>query len=304
MTGIHFKDITLPQDPVFIVGYPRSGTTLLQGLLATQTGIYSLPETHYFNVIEKEISVDGDGHILPACLDNVFEKIREKMEFQFDEEEKGVIYRLTEEKKCTSKTLFECIVAYFLRPQPGKNSFPASFRWLEKTPYHANFLDRIAMFYPAVQILHIVRHPVPAVYSRKRNFPYNKETPVSRLAAHWNHIQQNVERFKEQSPGTVYSLRYEDLVKDPGKELETITAFLNIPFDAAAISRAAQATRPFILASEPWKQADLKKDGTDTNDTYKETITNADADAVEKITADRMQTYGYTSYFNDNDEKF
>jgi len=304
MAGIHFKDMTLPQDPVFIVGYPRSGTTLLQGLLATQPGIYSLPETHYFNVIEKEISVDANGNILPACLDGVFEKIREKMEFQFDEEEKGIIYRLTEEKKCTSKTLFECIVARTLFLRKKEDELFASFRWLEKTPYHANFLDRIAMFYPAVQILHIVRHPVPAVYSRKRNFPYNKETPVFRLAAHWNHIQQNVERFKEHSPGTVHTLRYEDLVKDPGKELETITDFLNIPFDAAAISRAAQATRPFILATEPWKQADLKKDGTDTNDTYKETITNADAEAVEKITADRMQAYGYRPYFNDNDEKF
>jgi len=300
MAEIHFKEMELPQDPVFIVGYPRSGTTLLQGLLATQPGIYSLPETHYFNVIEKELSVDADGHILPACLDSVFEKIREKMEFQFDEEEKGIIYRLTEEKKCSSKILFEFIVARFLFPRREQNDLPASFRWLEKTPYHANFLDRIAMFYPAVQILHIVRHPVPAVYSRKRNFPYNKETPVSRLAAHWNHIQQNVERFKEHSPGTVHSLRYEDLVKDPGKELEMITGFLNIPFDAAAISRAGQATRPFILALETWKQADLKKDGTDTNSTYKETITNADAEVVEQIAASRMKTYGYHPYFNTN----
>lgn len=290
----------LPQDPVFIVGYPRSGTTLLQGLLATQPGIYSLPETHYFNVIEKAISVDDNGNILPACLDTVFEKIGEKMEFQFDEEEKAVIYRLANEKKCTSKTLFECIVAHFLLPRWKGNDLPASFRWLEKTPYHANFLERIAMLYPAVQVLHIVRHPVPAVYSRKWNFPYNKETPVSQLAAHWNHIQQNVERFKEHSPGTVHTLRYEDLVKNPGKELETITAFLNIPFDGAATSRAAQATRPFILPEEPWKQADLKKDGVDTNETYKEVITKADAEVVEKIVSTQMKTYGYHPYFNDS----
>lgn len=300
MDGIHFKDIKLPQDPVFIVGYPRSGTTLLQGLLVTQPNLYSLPETHYFNVIEKEISVDDNGNILPTCLDTVFEKIREKMEFQFHEEEKTTIYRLTEAKKCTSKTLFEFIVAHFLYPRRKKTDLPTAFRWIEKTPYHANFLKRIFLFYPRVQILHIVRHPVPAVYSRKRNFPYNKETPVSKLAAHWNNIQQNVEDFKEHSPGTVHTLRYEDLVKDPRKELETITAFLNIPFNAASISRASQATRPFILASEPWKQADLKKDGVNTNETYKETITKADAESVEKITADRMKTYGYTPYFNDS----
>ncbi len=304
MIEVFFEDMKLPQDPVFIVGYPRSGTTLLQGLLVTQPGIYSLPETHYFNVIEKTISVDTDGNILPSCLDTVFEKIREKMDFQFDNHEKTAVYRLIEKKKCTSKTLFEIIVARFLFPRQGPGDLPAPFRWLEKTPYHANFLDRIAALYPAAQILNIVRHPVPAVYSRKRNFPYNKETPIPRLAAHWNNIQRNVELFKEHSPHSVHILRYEDLVKNPGKELETITAFLNIPFDNPSLSRASQATRPFILASETWKQADLKKDGVNTNESYKALITKADAEAVEKIVSDQMKKYGYPPYFNENDEKF
>ena len=42
------------KDRIFIVGCPRSGTTLLQSLLAAHPQIHSFPETHFFpNTIEK-----------------------------------------------------------------------------------------------------------------------------------------------------------------------------------------------------------------------------------------------------------
>ena len=45
------KDLNTNTSPIFIVGYPRSGTTLLQSMLYTQKNIYSFPETHFFTKI-------------------------------------------------------------------------------------------------------------------------------------------------------------------------------------------------------------------------------------------------------------
>ena len=38
---------------LFVVGSPRSGTTLLQSILATQTRLFTLRETHFFRLLHR-----------------------------------------------------------------------------------------------------------------------------------------------------------------------------------------------------------------------------------------------------------
>jgi hypothetical protein len=182
------------------------------------------------------------------------------------------------------------------RPVIGRNT---SFRWIEKTPTHANFLERIIEFYPGGQVLHILRHPVPAIFSRKLKFPFNRETPVDELAKHWNCLQQNVEHFKEKSPGCVHTLKYEDLVSEMEKELEAVGDFLNYPLDFALIAnieKEKQASEPFILPSETWKMADRNQLIANTNNHYKALIPKTEAESVEKIVKKNMEKYGYQPF--------
>ena len=58
----------LSQNPIFIVGFPRSGTTLLQSLLCTQKGVVSFPETHFFDIIAKTIKTTSNDVIEKNCL--------------------------------------------------------------------------------------------------------------------------------------------------------------------------------------------------------------------------------------------
>lgn len=289
----------LPQDPIFIVGYPRSGTTLLQRLLVTQPGIFSFPETHYFCVIEKQLQYDRGGNILPSCLDTIFEKIREKMELRFTLAEEGSIRRAVEETTLSSKALFEIITARLLLNLHPDIANITPFRWLEKTPNHALFLDRILEFYPQAQAIHIIRHPVPAVFSRKLKFPFNKEIAVTELAGRWNRMVDKVEDFNRLFPGTIHTLRYEDLVKDMNKEAAAVANFLHIPFDFTRTARLAykNISDALILPSEAWKLEDINREVTNTNDVYKESISREDAGSIEAIAAVNMKKYGYKPYF-------
>ncbi len=291
--------IKLPQDPIFIVGYPRSGTTLLQRLLVTQPGILSFPETHYFCVIEKQLKYDRDGNILPSCLEKVFEKIRDKMEFHFSPGEEDIIRRSVVEKTLLSKDLFEMITVRLLLGLHPAIEHMTSFRWVEKTPNHALFLDRIMTFYPAARALHIIRHPVPAVFSRKYKFPFNKETAVTELAVRWNRMVDKVENFNRLFPSAIHTLRYEDLVEDINKELAAAADFLHIPFDFTLITQLAQKhiSDALILSSETWKLHDINREVTNTNDTYRESITREDAGSIEAIAAKNIKKYGYKPYF-------
>jgi hypothetical protein len=292
--------IQLPQNPIFIVGYPRSGTTLLQRLLVTQPRLYSLPETHYFSVLENEVRFDEQGVILPTCLEGVVEKIAGKIESRFTGEEIKTLYLLAREKQLSSKQLFEFIVAHFLVKQ-GVVPDSAGFRWIEKTPGHANFLGRIFTCYPGAQVLHILRHPVPAIFSRKFKFPFNKETPAGELARRWNRFQENVESAGEMFPGRIYTLRYENLVRDPKKEMETVGHFLSLCFDFVLASNLGhQDSSSLFSPSEAWKRDDMNRTPgiTDTNNAYKALITRAEAEAVEAVVKEKMDRYGYKPYFN------
>lgn len=293
----------LPQNPIFIVGYPRSGTTLLQRMLAAQPDLYTFPETHYFNVVEKEIRWDknaGDEIISPDSLPAILEKIYEKMTLRFTAAEKAALMLLSANRKLSSKKIFETVVSHYLmRLNPGSRDNP-SFRWIEKTPNHAHFLDRIVFLYPQARILHVVRHPVPAIYSRKLKFPFNKETPVVELARRWNRMLLDVETFRQKYPDHIYTLRYEDLVKDSDEQLRKVAFFLNInpdnwklPFLKERNNREAER---FILPSEKWKLDDLKNEMNITNHRYRDVKDSEETGRIEEITMELMSRYNYEPF--------
>lgn len=288
----------LPQDPIFIVGYPRSGTTLLQRLLAAQPGFYTFPETHFFCVIEKKIQWAEDKETIPpSALAAIFANMEKKMELRLTGAEQMDLRQQAANKQLTSKALFEYIVGRYLRNLYAEINDTDHFRWIEKTPNHAHFLERITDMYPRAQILHILRHPVPAIYSRKLKFPFNRETPLSELAQRWNRMVGDVECFKANHPDRIMSLRYEDLVRNMAERLQAVADFLQAAFDFKVLDGLKPETMPnaeaFILPSEIWKQADLRLDMRTTNGNYRDLIPAGDVAAIEGIVMENMKRYGY-----------
>jgi|SRR5579859_288688 len=76
--------VNLPQNPIFVVGYPRSGTTLVQSLIATQRGIVSFPEGHFFSEIIEVVQLTPNGFIPTTNMKPLFERIRSKIGLEFD----------------------------------------------------------------------------------------------------------------------------------------------------------------------------------------------------------------------------
>ncbi len=285
---------SLPQDPVFIVGYPRSGTTLLQRFLVAQPGFYALPETHYFSVIERRLHLGENGRIAVSDIDVLCAAVAEKMEVPLAAAEIRLLAGAAERNELTSKMAFEFLVSRFLASQvvPGG---PTCWRWVEKTPTHANFLERILQVYPRAQVLHILRHPVPAILSRRRKFPFNRETPLEKLAWAWNRLLDNAERSRELHPGQIHFLRYEDLVGAAEKTLPAIGAFLHSPSLTADSGRIRPQGLPAAptLPSETWKLQDMSVALTNTNESYRQTASAGDVERIESIVGDKMRPYGY-----------
>lgn len=290
----------LPQDPVFIVGYPRSGTTLLQRLLAAQPGFFSLPETHYFSVIERRIGLLGGEALPPAGLDSLWPALRDKMELELNAQEADLLARSAGEGTLNSKAIFEFIVRKHLAPQLAERDPGPAWRWVEKTPTHANFLPRILGLYARAQVLHIVRHPVPAVVSRRRKFPYNRETPLAQLAQAWQRLEKNVCRGRELFPGRIHSLRYEDLAADVAGQMRAVGAFLGAAWDEKRFDLlpGPGGLAAIALPSEEWKRRDAAGAVVDTNDSYRGTLAPEDIQCIEEAADESMRRHGY-GHFSD-----
>jgi len=137
-----YNDVEITQNPIFVVGFTRSGTTLLQSLIATQGNIHTFPETHFFcEYLNKYLKLNN-GLVAKECLDELFAKAREFSGLDIDWYEIDYFKMLADKGVLTEKTLFENIVKHYLAKQLAHEDIPG-ITWLEKTPYHGFVMANI-----------------------------------------------------------------------------------------------------------------------------------------------------------------
>lgn len=129
---------------VFVVGCPRSGTTLLQAVLAAHPGIATVPETHFASKIRGRWAGLSTPFVWPRAA---------RIQLQ--------AHRRTTEWTGTS------VVPWSFRPGPYHRAFAAAVTaftarkgatvWLEKSPIHLRYIDELARHHPEARFVHIVR---------------------------------------------------------------------------------------------------------------------------------------------------
>lgn len=128
------------KNPVFVVGLPRSGTTLMQAILTTLGGYFPIPETHFFSRASRGMSADD---LTRDQLQRISEILQGKA---------LVDVNANFFDGCTTKKdTFERLLAKF---DPGEG---ASF--LEKTPWHLFCHDEIVRLYPDARFVCLMREP-------------------------------------------------------------------------------------------------------------------------------------------------
>lgn len=142
--------------PVFIVGFARSGTTLCQRLVSEHLGLPTLPETHFFERLDKYHP--RDRFISPTNARGLLRELSELLPIDLAN------YRdLLAVDPVRIRDLFLRLVA----EQLGSRTQALRGRWLEKTPLHALFAPRIGRMFSRAQFICMVRNPELAFASRR-----------------------------------------------------------------------------------------------------------------------------------------
>lgn len=232
--------------PVFIVGCPRSGTTLLQSLLAAHPDIASFPESKFFEYLVPEHEPRrralglASRRLLPM-LDKFFTEIGyPQMSQQFP--------RIPFFMRQYAKIFIHCLNQITL--EQGKQL------WLDKTPEHLRYLYWIEKYLENPKIIHLIRNGsdvVASLYEMGQKYQQWRYTfkDIDSCIDHWL-ADIKLSQIYLEKPNH-YLVKYEEIVQNPGGVLEPLCQFIGIEFLPQMLEDYQETAKQLIRERETWK---------------------------------------------------
>ena len=192
--------------PVFIVGMPRSGTTLVEQILA------SLSEVH------------GAGELqdIPRLADSIPERTGSKVPYPAaaDSLDASILH------KAASAHLES------LARRAG-----AAARCTDKLPANFLHLGLIALLFPGAQVIHCRRDPLDVCLSCFfQRFEYvSYSSDLEHLGHYYRDYERLMEHWREVLPLTIFELEYEELLENQEEVSRCLVAHCGLEWDARCI---------------------------------------------------------------------
>jgi tetratricopeptide (TPR) repeat protein len=212
----------VPPSPIFIVGFPRSGTTLLDTLLM------NMPELH---VLEE----------MPVLR---------QVQLALGQEER-LASLAREEATALRRGYFEALEA-ISPPAQGQ-------RVVDKYPLHMTHMPLIHRIFPDAKVIFVERHPCDSVLSCfMSNFQLNRGmrsfVDLEEAARTYDAVFEAWTRATELLPIDVHRIRYERMVEDLEGEMRPLLDFLDIPWDPKVLDNRGSAAKRDHIRTASYSQ--------------------------------------------------
>jgi tetratricopeptide (TPR) repeat protein len=195
-------------DPIFIVGMPRAGSTLLEQILASHSAVEGTMELPDILTMARDLAVERGGEApYPAVLaDLSAEACRELGERYIAQ---------TRARRWTDRPYF-----------------------IDKMPNNFAHLGLIQLILPNAKIIDARRHPLACCFSVfKQHFARGQEFSydLGELGRYYRDYVQAMSHFDNILPGRVHRVIYERLVEDTETEIRRLLEYCGLPFEAACL---------------------------------------------------------------------
>jgi len=210
--------------PVFIVGMPRSGTTLVEQICASHSAVWGRGELKEVSALKNSLlALAGEGSSYPECL--------------------------TTMDPAWIKSLGE---PYMERLGAGLPS--TILRVVDKMPTNFIELGLIRIFFPNARIIHCRRDPVDTCLSNYfQNFEEGNEFSfdLETLAFYYRKYEKLMGFWQEVLPGTIHEICYEDLVNNFEVKARELIEFLGLNWQEECLS--FYQTRRMVHTASDWQ---------------------------------------------------
>ncbi len=232
---------------LFLVGCPRSGTTLLQSLLAAHPEVLSFPESHLFQSLWIRHWSYLFGFASP--------KGRKQLNWFLQK-----INQEDLQSKLPNNALF--IRQYGVVLQTALDHATQSQGkqiWLEKSPEHVRYIRYIEASIQDAKFIHIVRNGPDVVASlydvtrkhRQTDIWGSEPWELDKCIRHWvRSIKLGCPHLNKPNH---FLVRYEKLVENPELILRQLCEFMGVNFEASMLQDYGQIAQQVSRQDEAWK---------------------------------------------------
>ncbi len=192
--------------PVFIVGMPRSGTTLTEQIISSHPQVYGAGELRYVAELLPILSGGNKKTTYREAISNVTADRLQAMGHAYIERIRG----------------FD----------------PEALRITDKMPGNFRNVGLIRLILPQAKVIHVRRNPVDTCLSCfQQNFDSGQEfsNTLEDLGRYYAYYLQLMEHWRQLLPGYMLEVDYEDLVADPEGSARRLVDFVGLEWDEACL---------------------------------------------------------------------
>jgi len=221
-------------EPIFIVGMPRTGTTMVERILGRHPQVFAAGELPHF----------ADALTAAATAARSAQSLSRRDLIE-----------------ASSQIDFEALGSdYLARTRPATGHTP---RFTDKLPLNYLYCGLIHLSLPNARIVHLTRHPMATCYAIyktlfKDAYPFSYD--LRELACYYAAYRRLMRHWHAALPGIILDVSYESLVNDPQAESKRLLAHCGLAWDPicadfhrnpnpTATASAAQVRRPLYDTS-------------------------------------------------------
>jgi hypothetical protein len=269
--------------PIFVVGCPRSGTTMLSLMIHAHPRLAMPPESRFLIKTWRHRREFGDlstreqhEALAESCVRNG-SKVAEM----------GLNQKATKAKILEGPPTIGSAFGIVFREFAQLHGKP---RWGDKRPIYFQEVDVLLRLFPDAQIVHIVRDGRSNVASLKR-MPWWPYDSIGSMAT-WSLAEHCARRNQRRLPAdTFHVMRYESLVADPRTILGELCDFLEEDFDEAMLEphRVAEV----VPERKVWHESLKSSVNTSAVESWREGLDPWELGLMETVLRRKLTRHGY-----------
>jgi len=261
---------------LFVIGAPRSGTTLTRTLLKGFAPVYLPPDE--FQILARFIALAESGadaaELAQMLEDTVFSGHMRRRGIWPGREQ--IAQAMAGQRP---KDAFRAMVLAIAE----KDGAEALQYWGDKTPETVFQLDLVMRLWPDARIIEVVRDPRSTVLSMHKAWGRS----LLRGAVIWRDAQIATASFAQShGPDQLYKLNFEALTADPSVEMDRLGGWLGLRYDHSVLDD--------VSSEERWGQASGSKGVQQRKAEWQEAFAPQELRLIEEICFDTMQAAGYS----------
>ena len=269
-------------NPVYIAGLERSGTSLIYALLGSHPSIAMTRRTNLWTHFYGQYGDLGQPKNFERCLAMML-RYKRIVRLQPDPER---VRREFYQGEPSYARLFALLESHYAERQ-GKT------RWGDKSLNTERYADLIFDAYPNARIIHMIRDPRDRYASALKRWGVSRGG-VGAGSAAWLWSLEMAQRNRRRYPDRYMILRYETLVFLPEESMRTICAFIGEPYSPLMLTMSADQRFHDEGGNSSYERVEPGRISTGSVGRFRGVMSRRQIAYMERVLGPQMSAFDYT----------